>query len=123
MSQKYAPGLQENKSLFAPRHGPAEKGKGYNLNMKPFWICPSNTLPHNLYYASSLALVDSSFINANAVAAAAIAVSSFYWPQGPKALLGAWGALWLLWLADVPRGTRKLLSSPEISAYLDKEGK
>lgn len=112
-----------SQNLWAPRGGARERGKSYTLNVRPFWICPRNTLPHNIYYSSKIPLLDTSFLNCNALAAAGLLVVSYRWEGGPKALLAAWGALWVLWLMDLPRGTRKLLSSPEIGAYLEKEGK
>jgi hypothetical protein len=114
---------REHSNIFAPRYGPSGKGASYNLNLRPFWICPRNLLPHNIYYASKIALVDSSFLNSNIVAASALLAASFYWENGPRNLLYLWGTLWLAWLINIPKGTRKLLSSPEISTFLEKEGK
>jgi hypothetical protein len=113
------PVVQYNKAPSGKGIHPAPGEYSYNpknsyVTLRPFWVSPINVLPHSIHIASKLHLSDSNNLHINVFGFLGLLTLSSYQPSATYSFLGACGALWFLWALDFPRGTRKLLTSPEI---------
>jgi hypothetical protein len=79
---------------------------------------PINILPHNLYLASQVPLVNPNVRTVNALTLTGLLIASTYTENGLKYAIGAGALLWGLWIFDMPRGTRIRLSSVEFHGLL-----
>ncbi len=96
------------------------RDKDYVTNVRPFWVSPLNILPHNIYYATQVPIVDYTIVTGNMMALAGAMTLSLLYPKGPTYMFALFGGLWLLWLVDIPSGVRSVLSSREISSDISK---
>lgn len=84
------------------------------LMVSPFWVCPGNLMPHNIYVANNLPLYDTTVLQGNMLATGGILVASGYFKNGLVITIGGMALLWSMWLLNFPKGSREMLSSRDI---------
>ncbi len=113
-TQRYSP---HGPARVGP-HNMGESGIQNSTNVRAFYHQPLNILPHNIYISTQLPLADPTVVTVNTLAYLGLLIASTSHEKGIYYALGGSAALWTLWLLNVPRGTRLMLSPLEFHGFL-----